>query len=260
MSKTLQELESESAEFRAAELNADTEVARLVEHRKALLLTSSVDDIIEIDDEIRREKIAGEISQAKADDLAGDLYWARENARKYTGVAMPTDAQLTKLLAIVTEAVDFPGLEGEPSPEVLDEFKRAFFAVGRLGRLAEPDAGRYFSSSVDDANLVILKSHRLSEIEGDVLLAAALAWGDVAWRKSDKSIGQLQEIALARPNQGSPAKPIWRDILTGKASVLPPMSPRGMRNPSSSYPEPRIRIRYPETGREVDPAAPFQVQ
>jgi hypothetical protein len=130
------------------------------------------------------------------------------------------------------------------------EFRAAFYAVGRLGRLAEPDAGRYFSSVVDDANS-ILRARRLGEVEGDALHAAALAWGDIAWRAADKAIGQSFEVSIARLNTGSPAVPRWRDILAGKANILAPLPPRGMHASSSTYPVPRVRITYRD-GQEVD--------
>jgi hypothetical protein len=257
MTKSLTELESESADFHAAKANAAAEIKRLQDRRERLLLTSTVDAIISLDGEIRRQQIAAEIALAKADDLRGPIHQARFVAQKYNGVDMPSAAELERLLSIVTDAVDMPRLDN-PSREILDEFRRAFYSVGRLGRLPEPSADRYFMSTVDDAN-EILRAHRLQTIEGDAMLAAALAWGDVVWRAPDKAIGQLQEIGLARLNQGAPARPVWREILAGRADVLPPLPPRNMHASSSSYPEPRVRIRYGD-GREVDPAAPLGVQ
>jgi hypothetical protein len=257
MTKSLTQLESESADFRTAKANAVAEVKRLQDRRKKLLLTASVDEIIELDAEVRRQEIAGEIADAKSDALKEGLYWAREEAKRYAGVDMPSDAELERLLSIVTDAVDMPRLDN-PTPEILGEFRRGFYAVGRLGRLPEPNADRYFVSSLDDAN-EILRAQRLRGIEGDVLLASALAWGDCVWRAVDRDIGQSQEIGLARLNQGAPARPVWREILAGRADVLPPLPPRNMHASSSSYPEPRMRIRYGD-GREVDPAAPLGVR
>jgi hypothetical protein len=259
MTKSLPELESENANFRAAKADAHAEVERLQDRRKTLLLTASVDEILKIDDEIRRQEITGEKAQAKADALRSDLYWARENAKRYAGVSMPSDDELERLLAIVTDAVDFPRLDS-PSREILDEFRRAFYAVGRLGRLAEPDAGRDFVSSLDDANM-ILRSRHLSDVNGDVLLAACLAWGDLRWRGSDKNLGQMLECALAKPNTGTPARPVWREILARRADVLPPLPPRGMRS-SAAYPTPNVKI-YREGSdgqmRESEPLAPLWV-
>ena len=261
MTKSLTQLESENSDFRAAKANAVAEVERLQGRRKTLLLTASVDEILALDGEIRRHEIAGEIADAKAFALIGDLYWARENAKRYAGVAMPSDAELERLLAIVTETVDFPRLDS-PSRNDLDEFRRAFYAVGRLGRLAEPDAGRDFVSSLDDANM-ILRSRHLSDVNGDVLLAACLAWGDVRWRGSDKNLGQMLEVALAKPNTGTPARPVWREILTGRADVLPPLPPRGMRSSGASYPTPNVKIYREDSDgqmRESEPIAPLWVQ
>jgi hypothetical protein len=261
MTKSLTELETESADFRAGKANAVAEVERLQDRRKTLLLTVSVDEILALDDEIRRQEIAGEIAQAKADALREDLHWARENAKRYSGVSMPSDDELERLLTIVTDAVDFPRLDS-PSREILDEFRRAFYAVGRLGRRPEPSADRYFVATLDDANEV-LRSHRLRGVECDTLLAGALAWGDITWRASDRAIGQLQEIGLARLDQGVPARAVWREILAGRADVLAPLPPRGMRSSAASYPTPPVRIL--EQGadgqmHETDSIAPLWVQ
>jgi hypothetical protein len=131
------------------------------------------------------------------------------------------------------------------------EFRTAFYAVGRLVRLSEPDAGRYSSSILDDANSV-LRAHRLQEIEGDALHAAALAWGDVVWRAADRAMGQSFEIGISRLNQGSPARPVWRDLLSGNANLVAPLPPRGMRASYSSYPTPRVRITYPDSSEGAD--------
>ena len=261
MTRSLTQLESESADFHAARANAHAEITRLQEHRKRLLLTASVDEILKIDAEIRRQEITSEIADAKAVEVRGELYWARENAKRYAGVDMPSDDELERLLTIVTDAVDMPRLDN-PTPEILGEFRRAFFACGRLGRLPEPGADRYFVSSLDDAN-TILRSRHLSDINGDVLLAACLAWGDSRWRAPDKAMGQSLEVALAKPNTGTPARPVWREILARRADVLAPLPPRGMHASSSTYPTRPVRI-YEEGNdgqmHETDPVAPLWVQ
>ena len=228
-----------------------------------LLLTASVDEILKIDGEIRRQEIDGEIAQAKADALRSDIYWARENAKRYAGVIMPGDDELERLLAIVTphRPLRCPASTTR-HVQILDEFRRAFYSVGRLGRLPEPSADRYFVSSLDDAN-EILRAQRLQGIEGDTMLAAALAWGDVVWRAPDKAIGQGQEIGLARLHQGSPARPVWREILTDRADVLAPLPSRGMRSSAASYPTRPVKI-YQQGAdgqmHETAPIAPLLVQ
>jgi hypothetical protein len=246
MTKSLTQLESESADFRAAKANAVAELERLQDRRKRLLLTATIKQILEIDDEIRRQGITGEMAAAKADALRGPIHQARFLARQYAGVTMPTDDELERLLEIVTEA--HPG----QFRNNMTEFKNAFFAVGRLGRLSEPSNDRYFVSIVDDAN-EILRAHRLQNIEGDMLLAAAIAWGDILWRAPDKATGGQLEISLAKLNSGSPAKTKWREILACKANLVAPLPPRDMRASSSStYPVPRVRITYPDSPEGAD--------
>ena len=159
---------------------------------------------------------------------------------------MPSDAELGKLLDIVAGA--YPG----EFRHDLEEFRRAFFACGRLGRLPEPSTDRYFVSSLDDAN-EILRARRLGSIDGGMLFAAAIAWGDVSFRGCRQGPGQSLEVSLARPNTGSPAVPRWREILKG-VPLQAPLPPRGMRG--ASYATPNVKI-YRESAdgamREADP-------
>jgi hypothetical protein len=173
--KSLHELETEDAEFRNAKANATAEVERLRDRRKRLLVGGDIDEILALDDEIRRQEISGEVADARARELLGPIYFSREELKRWAGVNMPTDDELDQLLAIVIAA------HPEEFRNAPKEFKRAFYAVGRLGRLNEPSTDRYFVSSIDDAN-EILREHRLQGIEGDMLLAAVIAWGDISWR------------------------------------------------------------------------------
>jgi hypothetical protein len=252
MSRTLPELETAMASNRAAKSDTESEIAELQDRRKRVLLSGDIDVIEEIDQQIRRHNIEVEIADAKARELHGFIYLAREEAKRWAGVNMPTDDQLAKLFEIVSAA--HPG-EFRDSPK---QFRSAFYAVGRLGRLSEPSSDRYFVSSLDDAN-EITREARLESVDGDLFLAACLAWGDISWRAHDKATGGQLEIALAKRFQGTPAKPVWRHIFTGDARLVAPLQPRNMRASSSTYPEPRVRIRYGD-GREVDPAAPLGVQ
>ena len=137
---------------------------------------------------------------------------------------MPSDIELAKLLDDRTRA-RIPA----NSDMTLEEFRRAFYACGRLGRLPEPSTDRYFVSSLDDANMILRSTVSPTSTE-TCCSRPCLAWGDVPWRASDKAMGQSLELALAKPNTGTPARPVWRDILAGRADVLPPLPPRGMRS------------------------------
>jgi hypothetical protein len=257
---TAERTESEIFEAYESERNAladaKAEIARLQGFRPAMLLTATVDEIIEIDDEIRRHTIAAEIALARMKPLKFDLDMATRERAKWSGVDMPTDVELDKLLAIVTQAHPALALEkkqGRFDVAIRDhraEFKRAFFGVGRMGRLSEPSSDRYFHAVVDDVNRV-LSARRLGDVEGDAVMCAILAWADVQHRPADASFGQLTEVALARIGQGTPARPAWRDLLAGRANLLAPLPPRNTRASSSNYPVPRVTIRYPN-GQEAD--------
>ena len=182
MSRTLPELETAMASNRAAKSDTESEIAELQDRRKRVLLSGDIDVIEEIDQQIRRHNIEVEIADAKARELHGFIYLAREEAKRWAGVNMPTDDQLAKLFEIVSAA--HPG-EFRDSPK---QFRSAFYAVGRLGRLSEPSSDRYFVSSLDDAN-EITREARLESVDGDLFLAACLAWGDISWRAHDKATG-----------------------------------------------------------------------
>ena len=202
---------------------------------------ASIDEILKIDDEIRRQEITGEIANAKAVELRTPIYAARIEAKRWAGVELPTDAELDKLFVIVSTA--YPG-EYEHRPK---EFKRAMLAVGRLGRLGEPGDDRFFVSMLDDAN-EILRARRLESVNADMFCAAILAWGDVPWREADPSVGQPSEIALAKLNQGVPAKPKWRIFSSAKRTCSRPCL-RGTRTQA------RRHIRFREFGSATEMGA-----
>jgi hypothetical protein len=264
MTKSLNQLESENADFLAAKADAERDIAELRDRRARTLLTGDVDAIEELDAQIRRHSIEVEVADARARELTGPIYVARAEAKRWVGVDMPDSDELAKLYTIVVSAYPDLSLAREMkrtdfgSRDFMDEFRRAFFGVGRFGRLAEPSSERYYHSVVDDVNQ-LLEARRHKEVEGDAIMVACLAWGDVTHRRADRSLGQLTEVGLARIGQGVAAKPMWRKILSGEASLVPSLPPRNVRASSSTYPEPRVRIRYGD-GREVDPAAPLGVR
>ena len=160
--------ESELAEAyekeRAALADAQDELKAMQKHRVTLLRTTGTpEDILSLDDEIRLEAIKIEISNARMSPLKVDLDQARRENAKWAGVDMPTADELDSLYKIVIAA--HPGLNLERKTTRLeyerdhrDEFKRAFLAVGRLGRLTEPSPDRHFHAVVDDANSSVKRS------------------------------------------------------------------------------------------------------
>ena len=240
---------------RTALEDAKAEIQAMEQHRLTLLKTGTPEDVLSLDAEIRLERIKIEIANARISPLKTELDMVRRERAKWVGVDMPTDDELDRLLAIVVAAHPDLSLAREPgrfeyARDYRDEFRRAFFAVGRMGRLNEPSGDRYFHAVVDDVNRV-LSARRLSDVDGDAIMIAILAWGDIQHRPADAAFGQLTEVAIAKINQGSPARPHWRNLLAGKANLVEPFPPRGMHASSSTYPLPRVRITYGD-GREVD--------
>jgi hypothetical protein len=216
------------------------------QHRLTLLKTGTPEDVLSLDAEIRLKGIKIEIANARMVPLKIELDQARRENAKWSGVTMPTDSELDKLYEIVIATRPDLSLAREAKRtdfcdrDLMAEFKRAFLAVGRLGRFTEPSPDRHFHAVVDDANRV-LNARRLSDVEGDAVMVAILAWGDVQHRPSDAAFGQLTEVAIAKINQGTPARPVWRDLLSGKANLVAPLPPRGMRA-RSGYPTPVVKV------------------
>jgi hypothetical protein len=249
---------------RTALADAQAEIKAMQRHRLALLKTGAPENVRALDDEIRLEGIKIEIATARMSPLKVELDIVRSENAKWSGVDMPTADELDSLYKIVIAAHPDLKLERETTRfeyerNHLDEFKRAFLAVGRLGRLTEPSPDRHFHAVVDDANRV-LSARRLSDVEGDAVMVAILAWGDVQHRPADAAFGQLTEVAIAKINQGTPARARWREVLNG-APLQPPLPPRGQRAPS--YPTRPVRIL--EEGADgamhgIAPIAPLWVQ
>ena len=243
--RTESEISEAYEKERAALADAQDELKAMQKHRVTLLRTTGTpDDVLSLDDEIRLESIKIEIASARMVPLKNELDMVRQEAAKWAGVDMPTADELDSLYKIVIAA--HPGLKLERETTRFeyernhrDEFKRSFFAIGRMGRLSEPSGDRHFHAVVDDVNRV-LSARRLSDVGGDAVMCAVLAWADVHHRPADAAFGQLTEVAIAKINQGTPARPVWRDILVGKANLIAPLPPRGQR--ASSYPTRPVRI------------------
>jgi hypothetical protein len=154
----------------------------------------------------------------------------RERAR-WSGVAMPTDAELKRLLAAVER--EHPGLldrerdaNRQTPRDFAREFKTAFFAVGSITRLPEPTQKIAFATCADRLNSLLRRCGH-TEVEADVIMAAVIAWGDVDYRMQDLLVGQIAEVSLdPLHTSGRAPKSVWRAVLDGQASLRKPLSPR----------------------------------
>ena len=107
------------------------------------------------------------------------------------------------------------------------KFKRAFYAVGSVTRLAEPTQKVTFSTHLDRINN-LLRRRGHTEVEADVVMAAVIAWGDSDYRLQDLRYGQLTEVSLdPLHNTGRAPSPVWRRLLDGSASLRQPLPARG---------------------------------
>jgi hypothetical protein len=221
------EIRKTIAAARADLAAASREKEALRERRPAMLLSASVDEIIALDDAVWALNIAIEIAQAKIAKLGPELACIEREQARWLGVAMPSDEQLRRLLALVE--TEHPRLlDRNPNAYIsrnfAGEFKSAFYALGLITRLAEPTQKIAFSTHVDRIN-GLLRRRGHTEVEGDVVLASVIAWGDCGYRLQDLRYGQTTECALdPLHNTGRAPSPVWREILAGRSlpKALPP--------------------------------------
>ena len=142
-----------------------------------------------------------------------------------TGYIAPTEDRAVRLMRIVDKGAPWLGLAASTD---LAEFRRAFAAVGYMYRRSEPDTSRLFSYFIDAANDMLQQRNGGASVSATAVLGAILGSGDICWRKADRRCGQLLEIGL-NPFHGRQALPAWRDLIEGRASLLPSLPPRGNR-------------------------------
>ena len=219
-----QALATARADLEAAERERET----LRERRPAMLLTASVDEIIALDDTVWGLKIKAEIAQAKVKAFGYELAHIERERARWVGVDMPTDTELKQLLALIENGYlrlivrrDSYIVRG-----VAAEFKSAFYAVGSMRRLPEPTQKVTFSTHIDRVNN-LLRSRGHAEVEGDVIMAAVIAWA-IPFRLQDLQYGMVAEAGLD-PYTGQPPSPAaWRGLLDGSAALPRPLPPRGV--------------------------------
>ena len=157
--------------------------------RAEMLTTSTVDEVVAVDDEARVLNIKIEISQAKVRAFGQKLDHIERERARWVGVDMPTDAELKQLLTLVQR--EHPRLlDRNPnayiSRNVDYEFKLAFYGVGSITRVSlEAPPKIAFSTHIDRLN-DLLRRRGHAEVEGDNVMAAAIAWGDVDYRRVER--------------------------------------------------------------------------
>ncbi len=196
--------------------------------RAEMLLTASVEEIIAIEDKAWALGIEIEISQAKIKAFGQKLDHIERERARWVGVDMPTDTELKQLLALIENG--YPRLLDRRDSYIVRgvaaEFKSAFYAVGSMRRLAEPTQKVTFSTHIDRVN-TLLRSRGHAEVEGDVIMAAVIAWA-IPFRLQDLQYGMVAEAALD-PYTGQPPSPAaWRGLLDGSAPLPRPLPPRGV--------------------------------
>jgi hypothetical protein len=133
-------------------------------------------------------------------------------------LVMPSDDQMSKLQELVYRLRPDLDLRSDESFRHLDharEFKRAFWAVGVMGRRAEPDDGKAFSYWASHAKNLLEERGIDCDVLTNVLLAAALAHGDVPHGRN--------ALGLTHAHTGAPASDAWRGVLS-RAALRPPVA------------------------------------
>lgn len=139
------------------------------------------------------------------------------------GFVMPSDADLRRLQDIVYRLR--PGLDLREDPDFrnLDhhrEFLLAFRAIAMMGRTAEVDHGKAISYWASYARNLLQDCGVNAEVPGNIVLAAALAHGDVAHARN--------ALGLTWASSGRPASDAWRGVLA-RGALRPPSPEQVMR-------------------------------
>ncbi|WP_316237684.1 hypothetical protein [Bradyrhizobium sp. SZCCHNR1015] len=131
-------------------------------------------------------------------------------------LVVPSDAELRKLIDVVYRARPDLDLRADRDFKHLDhdrEFRLAFVTVGAMGRLDGVDHGKAIGYWADYARNLLYEAGNHAEIPNNILLAAALAHGDVNHARN--------ALGLTWVETGRRAVDAWRGVLkTGK--ILPP--------------------------------------
>jgi hypothetical protein len=135
------------------------------------------------------------------------------------GLRMPSNAEFTKLAKLVLDAHPDLAKAAAGVQNFVEEFRLSFWALNTMWKSEEP-AKRYFADIVADINATLAQRSRPS-VSGVAVLCAVIATGEIKFRLADDSKGQLLEVWVSK-YQGASYKNVWRDIVAGRAKLLPP--------------------------------------
>jgi hypothetical protein len=142
-----------------------------------------------------------------------------------TGFQCPSEDEMGRLMRLTDADAPWLGLSASMD---IDEFGRAFRAVGLMFRKSEPDTSHAFSYFVDAANDTLQQRNGGASVSAAAVLGAILASADIPWRRAVPGAVQLLEVGLDI-HHGRQALPHWRGLLTGERNLLPSLPPRGDR-------------------------------
>jgi hypothetical protein len=138
---------------------------------------------------------------------------------------LPSAEEFDQLLAKVRER--FPTFRRDPSSSDANEvryrrhFANAFRYVSQAYKRAEPNAGYSGDFWVGEAGEFLSTIGVASEVSWGALVAAIIATGDIPY--TDPSQFPYVNIGLSRGSREHPYKPIYKEILAGTRSFLPPI-------------------------------------
>ena len=126
-----------------------------------------------------------------------------------SSLVMPSDAELHKLVEIVYRARPDLDLRRDPDQRHLrhdHEFAVTFHMLGALGRTEQVDHGKALSYWCQVVRESLSDYYGITvEVPGNILLAAALAHGDVPYGRNAMGLRWFEA--------GRPATDAWRTVL-----------------------------------------------
>jgi hypothetical protein len=105
-----------------------------------------------------------------------------------------------------------------------EQFERAFTAVGFMWRSDAPSTKYYFHHFIDAADSMLRGRWDAQSVSANAVLAAVIGHADIPWIRAEPKAGVLLSVALDL-NHGKPCANTWRDVIEGRANLLPPTLP-----------------------------------
>jgi hypothetical protein len=147
-----------------------------------------------------------------------------------TNFVQATSKEAAAIARIVDAAHPWLGLIASTD---LPEFQRAFTAVGFMWRTDAPNSKHYFHHFIDAAADMLRDRWGAESVSGTALLGAVIGHADIVWMRAEPRAGVVLAVGLDL-NAGKPCSNRWREVIEGRANLLPPIVPLAQREAAAA--------------------------